>query len=157
MDAGPFTPDEEPPPDERQRRRWFGMPSTSDLSPEVRREMEAARAEPGPSWREWFLFSGSKWWIGLGFFIVDAWILVGAYQGQGLALTLGLFVVALYLEVVLYEYLWYRPAPSRSLSAAARPLKWIRPVAVGRWTPEAEAMRAGRELPEGTPDAREFL
>jgi hypothetical protein len=155
-DEGPFSTDE---PTARPRRRWLGLPSRSDIPPDVQQEMERARAEPGPSWRAWFLFQGAKWWVGLGFLTVDVWIVVGAFQGQNLAITVGLLALALYLEVLLFEFLWHRPDPAHRHGAASPRSRWIHPVPVGRWTPEAVAARAGLNLPagEGAPDAREFL
>jgi hypothetical protein len=141
------------------RRRWFGIPSGSDVPHDVRQEMEAARQDPGPTWRQWFLFQGAKWWLGLAFLTVDTWIVVGAIMA-GLAVSLAVLVLALYLEIVTYEYLWHRPEGAPRRAPVPLHLRWFRPVPVGRWTPEAEEMRRGHAISgaaEGSPDPREFL
>ncbi len=148
----------DPTPD-RGSRRWFGLPSGDDVPIEVRREMEAARKDPGPSWREWFFFQGAKWWIGVGFLTVDVWILVGALT-TGVPVALALLALAVYLETVTYEYLWHRPEGGSRRGPVPLRLRWIRPVPLGRWTPEAEELRRGRAVSGATdaaPDPREFL
>lgn len=139
--------------------RWFGLPGRRDLPPEVREEMDRAREDPGPTWREWFLFHAAKWWIGLGFLIVDTWIIVSALQ-VGLALALVILAIALYLEVLTWQVLWHRPDSLSVRPPDENRLWWIRPVAVGRWTPEAEEIRQGIRMPgtaDAAPDPREFL
>ncbi len=122
-------------------------------------EREAALANPGPSWREWFFFSFAKVWSVLAFFILDSFLVAAftvpfvpwiLFPGLGLAL---------YAEFLLYQYLWYHPTPEL-YRREFRPA-WHRPFRLGRWTPEAERGRAG--LPafgpgeEPFPDPREFL
>jgi hypothetical protein len=139
--------------------RWFGLPSRRDLPPEVREEMELARADPGPTWREWFFFHAAKWWIGLGFLIVDTWILVSALQ-IGLAVSVVVLLVALYLEILTWQVLWHRPDSLSVRAPEENRLWWIRPLAVGRWTPEAEEIRLGIRVSvtsEAGPDPKEFL
>jgi hypothetical protein len=143
----------------RGQTRWFGLPSRRDLPPEVREEMDRARADPGPTWREWFFFHAAKWWIGLGFLIVDTWIIVGAIQ-IGLALSLVILAVALYLEVLIWEFLWHRPDSMSVRPKTENRMWWIRPVPIGRWTPEAEEIRLGHAVSGAAdtgPDPREFL
>ncbi len=140
------------------KRRWFGLPSQSDLPPEVREEMELARQDPGPTWRQWFFFSAAKWWLGLAFLVVDVWILVSALTYG--PLTLLLLVVAVYAEIFTWQYLWHRPEGRSQSAKGARRMWWIRPVAVGRWTPEAEEDRVPAPVSGATdhgPDPREFL
>jgi hypothetical protein len=148
----------DPTPD-RGGRRWFGLPSGSDVPPDVRREMEAARRDPGPGWREWFLFQGAKWWLGLAFLTVDTWIVVGAIS-TGAAVAAALLAIAVYLEILTYEYLWHRPEGVSPRTPVPTHWRWIRPVPVGRWTPEAEQIRRGHAISgasDGAPDPREFL
>ncbi len=157
MATGDFS---ETPPDSGSggKARWFGLPSRKDLPPEVRQEMELARQDPGPSWREWFLFSAAKWWLGLAFLIVDVWVVVSAFTYG--ALTLLLLVVAVYLEIVLWQYLWHRPESVSHGRNAENRLWWLRPVPVGRWTPEAEEVRGHAPVSGATetaPDPKEFL
>jgi hypothetical protein len=152
------TPSDDPTLNKGQTR-WFGLPGRRDLPPEVRAEMDRARADPGPSWREWFLFHGSKWWIGLGFLIVDTWIVVSAIQ-IGLGLALVVLAIALYLEIFTWQFLWHRPESISIRPPDKNRLWWIRPVSVGRWTPEAEEIRMGHQLvgsADAGPDPKEFL
>lgn len=122
-------------------------------------KLEALR-DPGPSWREWFFFRAAKWYIGLGFLMIDGivavqWFELGSYLGLGLSLA-----GALYLEYLLWEYLWFQPEiadlPRRGERFRGT---WRRPVLYGRWTPEADQVRAGTPLVRGDagPDPREFL
>lgn len=139
--------------------RWFGLPGRGDLPPEVREEMELARQDPGPTWREWFFFHAAKWWIGLGFLIIDTWIVVSALQ-IGLALSLVILAVALYLEVLTWQVLWHRPESLSVRAPDENRMWWIRPLPVGRWTPEAEEIRQGIRVSvtvETGPDPKEFL
>ncbi|MFZ1024408.1 MAG: hypothetical protein WAN87_09760 [Thermoplasmata archaeon] len=122
-------------------------------------EKQAALQEPGPSWHEWFFFSASKMWIGIGMLIVDTWIVVtftemGNYVALGLALA-----AALYADFLLFRYLWYRPDPHTPSSRGPFRPTWFRPVQYGRWTPEAERIRMGMPVaaPDTGPDPREFL
>jgi hypothetical protein len=142
--------------------RWLGLPARDDLPPEVREEMELARRDPGPTWRQWFFFSAAKWWLGLAFLIVDTWIIVSALTAP-VGPAIAILAVALYLEVVAWQYLWHRP-PSATLvrrrSNEPNRWWWIRPVPVGRWTPEAEQARLHRPVSgagDQAPDPREFL
>ncbi len=140
-----------------------------------------AIADPGPSWSEWFYFDVLKVWIALGFLVVDSWIAAAWLQPPnylGLALSL---VGAVYLEVLGYRALWYRPrATGRSIRVDFVPWGSRRPKAstgrrdvdasfpnlftplpYGRWTPEANRVRRGLHPFEATgstgPDASEFL
>ena len=106
-------------------------------------EKDLVRKAPDLPWKEWAFYSGFKPWVGLGLFIIDAWIAAGWLEVgnyYGLVPSLGL---AVYLEILLYRYLWYRPSLHGSLSRRRFRRSWIRPVAVGRWTPEAAERRAG--------------
>ena len=126
----------------------------------VAEEKRRALAEPGASWRDWLFFQAFKWWLVIAILVVDSWIAaawveVGSYVGLVLSL-----VVAIYFEFLLFQYLWYRPDPEapRLRKGEFRPT-WVRPVEVGRWTPEAVLAKRGVRFDEH-PDAvdpKEFL
>lgn len=118
-----------------------------------------ALENPGPSWREWFLFSGAKTWVLLGFLIVDSWILESWYapfNPAGMILSL---VAAVYLEFLAYRYLWYRWDPESSGSGHPFRPTLLRPREVGRWTPEAALAKQGKlgRVSGETPRREEFL
>jgi len=122
------------------------------------REKKEALANPGLGWREWFLYSGSKVWIALGFFVVDIWIVESwlvPFNGVGLGLSLA---AAVYLEFLAYRYLWYRWDPEAPRGAGPFRPTLLRPREVGRWTPEAALAKRG-EFPPGSagPRREEFL
>ncbi len=128
----------------------------------VTEEKRLALRDPGPTWREWFFYDHAKWWVGLTFLIVDSWIVTGwIYNGGistiGAAETAASLGVAIYLEVLLYRYLWRRPGTvSRS---RFRP-SWKALTEFGRWTPEGEEARRGgaSAVPaDGAPNPREYL
>jgi hypothetical protein len=143
----------------RGRPRWFGLPNKDDVPPDVREEMELARQDPGPSWREWFFFHAAKWWLGLAFLIVDVWILVAALTVP-LAICLGLLALAVYLEILTWQFLWHRPEGVSVRPPPVNRMWWIRPRPIGRWTPEAAEARLRGPVggvTENAPDPREFL
>jgi hypothetical protein len=120
----------------------------------VAEEKRRALEDPGPSWREWALQSAAKWWIGLGLVIVDAWLIVECIDlGNGL-LILPVLVLALYSEFLLYRFLWYEPSDVRRNRRFQR--TWYRPVAYGRWTPEADYVRT-HPGPVNGPNPDDFL
>lgn len=147
------------------RRDRFEDRSFSDLAsdPEFRvivdrvaAEKKAALAHPGPSWKEWALHSALKWYIGLGFLIVDGWlidywVIAGAYLGL---LTL---VPALYAEYLVWQYLWHRPDELRTGHRLPPRSRWVHPVKYGRWTPEADLVGKGEVVPAEQPSPEEFL
>jgi hypothetical protein len=121
-------------------------------------EKEAARREPGLPWREWTLYQAIPWWLGIVLLIPDAWIIVTFIElDNPIALVLSL-AATLYLEFLLYRYLWYRPSEGRKNRGAFRP-SWYRPVEFGRWTPEGEALRRGERFgpTSDAPRPDEFL
>jgi len=128
------------------------------LEDQVDAEKARALQEPGPGWRQWFLQNALRWYYALGVLIVDIqiivfWFELGSVVGLGLSLA-----GALYLEFLLYRYLWYRPHPEAMRYKAFR-RTWFRPTEYGRWTPEADLVRTGISLPspdEG-PNPKEFL
>lgn len=128
-----------------------------------RLELEKARAReaPGPPWREWFFYTGLKPWLVVGLLTIDAWIAAGWLEfGSYLGLIASLAVVV-YLEFLLYRFLWYRPEPRKPRSGGDFRRTWSHPVPYGRWTEEAARVRAGVSLessaPAAEPDPKEFL
>ncbi|MCI4373445.1 MAG: hypothetical protein L3K02_07390 [Thermoplasmata archaeon] len=125
---------------------------------EVQEEKRAALLDPGPPWKEWFLHDGAKWWVGLGFLVIDTWFVAGGLEGGLLALGLVLLIPTTYLEFLLWRFLWYRPPFDRPVRGDFH-RSWIRPVEFGRWTPEGNYVQAhGRAAlgPQG-PNPREFI
>lgn len=125
----------------------------------VAEEKRRALEHPGPSWHDWWYFSGSKWYVLIGFLILDTWA-GGFWVEAGYAALAVVSVIALlYAEFLLYEYLWHRPKlPERGRAPPFR-RTWWRPVEVGRWTPEAAGRARSRGSPrdDDTPDVHEFV
>lgn len=152
----PFAGTEEPPSSGKDR----SADRLASVASRVELEKELALREPGPSWHEWLYFTGLKPWLVVGLLIADAWIATawleaGSYLGLAVSLA-----VAVYLEILLYRYLWYRPDPAEAHARTTFRPTWSRPVRYGRWTPEAERVRAGLPLEgpaEPEPDLREFV
>ena len=122
---------------------------------------------PGPTWREWFYGPFAKTYLLLGLFIGDAIVLAYWLEPANLLGLVGSLLPLLYLEFLLYQYLWYDPEPepehrSRSTRrhASETPSRWLHPFAMGRWSATAARRRAGippaPPAPEG-PDPHEFL
>lgn len=128
----------------------------------VAEEKRRALEHPGPTWREWFFYDHARWWVGLLFLIVDSWIATaflhsGTISGVGAAEDAASLAAAIYLEFLLYRYLWRRPT-ERSFGRF-RP-SWTALTEFGRWTPEGERVRRGEGPPvpeDGGPSPREFL
>jgi hypothetical protein len=128
----------------------------------VAQEKRRALREPGPTWREWFFYDHAKWWYGIAALVVDSWVATSWVAGGarstlrlvGLAVSVGW---AVYLEFLLYRYLWRRPV---SGSAGRFRPGWFALREVGLWTPEATHASAPSARPapeEGAPNPREFL
>lgn len=136
------------------------MPPLFPKLPEEDRK--AAIAELGPSWREYFFGPFAKVYVLLGFLIVDSSLAVYWVQPidlYGLLPTLG---VAVYLEYLAYQALWYMPAGGLSASSRGSGWhRWVHPVPYGRWT--SAYQRARRGLAPGPasgrdgPDPSEFF
>lgn len=143
-DSGPETPEERAAVSERLDR--------------VAEEKRRALAEPGPSWREWWFHDASKWYLLLVLLIGDLWLVTLGVESGGLLYALVALVGLLYVEFLLYRYLWYRPRAEEGRPRGAFRRTWLRPVRYGRWTPEADLVRAGGQLApeEEGPDLREF-
>jgi hypothetical protein len=143
-DASTMTPEEEA--------------AVIDQMERVDAEKKAALKEPGPGWKDWFLFDAMRWWVGLLLLIVDAWIVAFWFSTNAPLFSIPSLIGAGYAEFVLWQYLYHRPAEHPSHSVGKFQRTWYRPVAFGRWTPEGAAARAGVAVPvDGTPDLREFL
>jgi hypothetical protein len=129
-----------------------------DRLEQVVEEKRRALADPGPPWKEWFLYDGAKWWVGLAFLIADIWIIATGLEAGSLLIALAPLLPASYLQLLAWRYLWYRPIESRSYRRDFRPT-WTRPVEFGRWTPEGALVRAGGRVASGPqgPNPKEFL
>jgi hypothetical protein len=125
----------------------------------VAEEKKRALAEPGPSWRQWWFHDASKWYVGLAFLILDVWVVAYGFEAGALFGAVGILVVAGYAEFLLYRYLYYRPHPGDHGGARGFRRTFTRPVPFGRWTPEADLVRAGGTLvpEEEGPSPKEFL
>jgi len=125
---------------------------------QVEEEKRRALQDPGSSWGEWFFHDGAKWYVGLGFLIIDTWLIAGGFESGLVLVGVALLVPATYLELLLYRFLWYRPPIDRPVRGDFR-RDWMHPVEFGRWTPEGVVVRTqGRAAlgPQG-PNPREFL
>ena len=120
----------------------------------VAEEKRRALQDPGPGWNEWFFQTAAKWWIGLGFLIVDAWLIVICLDLGSAVLLVPVLAAAFYTEFLLYRYLWYTPSELRGSHRFRR--TWYRPVPYGRWTPAAEYFRSHPMVTDG-PSADDFL
>ena len=110
-------------------------------------EKRQALLDPGPSWREWFFFDAAKWWVGLGFLIVDVWVVAswiaaGTFSIVRAVAALLTLVGAIYLELLLYRYLWRRPSDTGPRRPGPFRPSWRALREVGRWTPEEARRRA---------------
>ncbi len=122
-------------------------------------EKEAARRAPDIPWATWWFRSGSKWYVGLGFLILDVWLFASVLPWIGLGLAIVTTAVALYAEFLLYRYLYFLPGDDDEPRRGPFRPTWTRPVEYGRWTAEGAAVRAGGTVvtPEAGPDPKEFL
>ena len=139
------------------RRGWFHR-----FDKETRQRIVEA---PGPTWTEWFYHSFAKTYGVLGLFMGDAIVVAFWLEPPNLIGLFATLLPLLYLEFLLYQYLWYEPGThlagrSRSVRAEPTPRSWLRPVPFGRWSATGQRVRAGlgpeTGAPEG-PDPREFL
>jgi hypothetical protein len=136
-------------------RGLFGYPKPTA------EERELALLDPGPTWREFFLYEFAKVWIALGFLIADTIVVAGFLQPPDYPAAVLALAAAIYLEFIAYQYLWYRPPLGEPRRRGTFRRSWRRWVEFGRWTPEAEAVRVGRDpyarYPKGGPDPTDFL
>jgi len=114
--------------------------STADR---IELEKDLVRKAPDLPWKEWVYYSGLKPWVGLGLLIIDGWIAAGWLEAGNYYGLVPSLVLAVYLELLLYRYLWYRPSARATRAKRKFRRSWLRPVAYGRWTPEAVERRAG--------------
>ena len=136
-----------------------GGPIDSSTFAESKVDEEKRRAleEPGASWKEWLYFTAFKWWFAIVFLIIDSWIVTIFLEARSWIPLAVATVVAVYLELLLYSYLWRRPDPHRAEPGRRRGGSSQR---FGRWTPEAFRQRAAQAAGTGgeaAPDPREFL
>lgn len=160
--ASKLHPTDEPPDVEPLESYGSLDAATRRKRERVAEEKRRALAEPGKSWHDWFYFDTLRWWSIIGFLIIDSWIAVewlslGNYVGLGLSL-----ILASYLEFLLFRILWYRPElPVRAWSRKSFHPTPLRPVQVGRWTPERvlrDRARSGQEdLADDAVNPEEFL
>jgi hypothetical protein len=125
----------------------------------VAEEKRRALDDPGPSWHDWFYFDAAKWFVGLGFLIIDAWIIVTCLDAGVAIAVFPALVAALYLEFLGYQFLWYEPRPGGPRRRGPARRSWVRPVAQGRWTPEGVRAREhpSSAAPDQGPAPEEFL
>lgn len=106
----------------------FGLPKVHEE--ERRRALE----DPGVSWKDWLSSSFAKTYLGLAFFIADG-LLIASWFGPpaNYPAMIGTTALALYLEYLAWQYLWYLPrawaeapgTPRGTAPAEPRP-KWSR-------------------------------
>jgi hypothetical protein len=133
---------------------FFALQAQLDAVAEEKRK---ALEDPGPSWREWWWFSASKWYLGLLLFVLDIWLIAAGIETGLLGLALLLTLGVLYVEFLLWRFLYFVPREPDDPNHPFRPT-WSRPAQFGRWTPEGEAVRhGGRVIIEGTPDPNHYL
>jgi hypothetical protein len=135
----------------------FDVP-TDTSRPETEEEARRKALEnPGPSWSEWLYSTALKWWLGIGFLIVDSWIVTTFLEVGAWVFLVLATVAAVYCEYLVYRYLWARPEEIRR---GAHPRRRWPPFQVGRWTPEGRRARQTGITPTANPatkDPREFL
>ncbi|MGC2289525.1 MAG: hypothetical protein WA688_06685, partial [Thermoplasmata archaeon] len=103
MSANSGTTSAPPPPPPPQYRSMGFLPK---LEGPLR---DQAIRDPGPTWGEWLIGPFAKVWVVLGFFVVDSWIFVlWAAPFNALAMVASL-AGALYLEFLLWRFLWFAP------------------------------------------------
>ncbi|MGA7477213.1 MAG: hypothetical protein WBW47_08425 [Thermoplasmata archaeon] len=129
------------------------------LEDRVADEKARALQEPGPGWRTWFFQRALRGYYLLGMLIVNVQIVVAWYEAASVTGLVVSLAVAIYLEFLLYRYLWYRPPYEAPPPRGRFRPTWTRPVEYGRWTPEADLVRAGVPIYRGEegPSPKEFL
>lgn len=137
-------------PEETEQPSAVHAPQIGKLTPE---ERESALRAPGESWGRWFYGTALKWWIGLAVLVIDSWIVAGWIEVGGWLPLVGSVALAIYLEYLLYQYLWHPYHPE--LRGKFRP-SWHSPFEAGRWVPERSDLRAGK-LEPSAPDPRQFM
>jgi hypothetical protein len=134
-------------------KETFGI---AEVDPDTRAH---AISEPGPSWAEWARGPLAKTYLALGYFVADILLVVTGLNPVDPIVFAGL-LLALYLEYLLWQYLWYRPNFDRESRSGTFQPTFLRPARFGRWTPEGDRARAGVD-PFGNeivgPDPDEFL
>jgi hypothetical protein len=148
------------PPVDETRETPLDRATLRERIDRVEEEKQRALLDPGPSWRDWWYYSASKWYVGLGLFVLDIWVL-GTWLEVGLVLGAVLSLIGVtYLDFLLWQYLYYRPHPDHDDRKAGEPRRWwVHPVEFGRWTPEGHTVRTGGTVvrPSEGPTPEEFL
>jgi hypothetical protein len=115
-------------------------------------ERQKAIDEPGPTWKEWAVGTWLKFWVGLGFLIVDGFAIVALLQaGPSVGWKVAAAVAVLplgYMDFLAWSYLWGRLPADPKERREFHPT-WRRPFAVGRLNPDYAAWQKG-ELPSQT-------
>ena len=112
----------------------------ADESLEDRVEQEKARAleRAGTELAPMVFQRALRAYYVLGILIVDVQVVVGWYEvGSAVGLVVCL-ALAVYLEFLLYRYLWSRPRADAAPPRGQFRPTWVRPSEYGRWTPEAD-------------------
>jgi hypothetical protein len=122
---------------------------------------------PGAPWSEWFYRSFAKTYGVTGLFVGDAIVVAFWLEVPSLIGLFATLLPLLYLEYVLYQYLWYEPGVEHShrsrstRETSTEPRRpWVHPFPFGRWSSTGLLIRQGLEpIPTGDagPDPREFL
>lgn len=120
---------------------------------------EQALRDPGPTWSEWLIGPFAKVWVALGLFIVDSWILVLWVAPFNPAALVASLVAAVYLEFLLWRYLWFAPDREDDLRNLPFRPRFTQLTRFGRWTPQATRLRAGQDPYEShaVDDMTEFV
>ncbi len=120
---------------------------------------EQALKDPGPTWGEWLVGPFAKVWVALGFFVVDSWIFVLWAAPFDLTAMIASLLAGVYLQFLLWRFLWYAPDREDDLHSLPFRPNWARLTRFGRWTPQSVRLRAGQDPYEGHPvdDMSEFV
>ncbi len=128
------------------------------LSPEERKR---SIDTPGTPWKEWFFATALKPWVILGLLLSEGLGLLSVYvavNGALQAVTIILFVLSIYADVLLWNLLWRVPSPDEWKSGKFTNYRW-QPFKVGRWTPEYPVWKSGKGADIGASEInpQEFL
>lgn len=137
--------------------RSFDIPADTSRPQTEEDARRRALEDPGTSWSEWLYSTAFKWWLGIVFLIVDSWIVTTFLEAGSWVFLVVATVAAVYLEYLLFRYLWARP---QEIRRGAHPRRRWPPFEVGRWTPEGRRARETGVVAKAEPassDPREFL
>ncbi|MCL4324738.1 MAG: hypothetical protein M1144_04680 [Candidatus Thermoplasmatota archaeon] len=124
-------------------------------------DRKRALDDPGIPWKQWFLTTGLKPWVVLGLLLFEGLGLVSvwvALSGYARAAVFPILVAALYLDVLLWSFLWREPSVDEFRSGNFKNY-WFQPFKIGRFTVEYRLWKEGKRdevtLPNVNP--RDFL